>query len=351
MAKPHTLAETGPVMDWTKDNRIYERYLRWKSRVDDIFSSVLADKSENEKCGYVRLWMGDEGYPYIEKWKATNELDFSTPEEVKDAEGRITANKSSGYKLKTYWDQLEKELKPKSNNILAIIELWTKCRQGSSPLTEWITKVYNVVGNCDYSELGENIKAVKDRMIRDALIIGANSEKARDKIIREGTAVTLDRVITILQTEDSTTRTLSAFSSATKLMHYVKYDQKKGNKGGKGPGQKKTPSSTGTSTTPQNSTPKICFRCKREYIHMWVHEKECRALKAKCTYCGLIGHFEKCCRKAGNFPKKPHTTIRRQHIAASEGTSREGLDFYDEDGNPRVEKQMYMLSTKEKSSP
>ena len=52
MAKPHTLAETGPVMDWTKDNRIYERYLRWKSRVDDIFSSVLADKSENEKCGY-----------------------------------------------------------------------------------------------------------------------------------------------------------------------------------------------------------------------------------------------------------------------------------------------------------
>ena len=36
-------------MDWTKDNRIYERNLRWKSRVDDIFSSVLADKSENEK--------------------------------------------------------------------------------------------------------------------------------------------------------------------------------------------------------------------------------------------------------------------------------------------------------------
>ena len=67
MAKPSTLAETGPVMDWTKDNQIYECYLRWKSRVEDIFSSVLADKSENEKCGYVRLWMGDEGYPYIEK--------------------------------------------------------------------------------------------------------------------------------------------------------------------------------------------------------------------------------------------------------------------------------------------
>ena len=187
MAKPSTLAETGPVMDWTKDNRIYERYLRWKSHVEDIFSSVLADKSKNEKCGYVRLWMGDEGYPYIEKWKATSELDFSTPEEIQNHANVITTHESSGFKLQTYWDLLNRELKPKSNNILAIIELWTKCRQGNSPLTEWITKVYNVVGNCDYSELGENVRAVKDRMIRDALIIGTNSEKARDKIIREGT--------------------------------------------------------------------------------------------------------------------------------------------------------------------
>ena len=146
-------------MDWTKDNRIYECYLRWKSCVDDIFSSVLADKSENEKCGYVRLWMGDEGYPYIEKWKATSELDFSTAEDVQDGAGHITAHKSSGYKLQTYWDLLDKELKPKSNNILAIIELWTKCHQGNSLLTEWITKVYNVIANCDYSELRSQCKS------------------------------------------------------------------------------------------------------------------------------------------------------------------------------------------------
>ena len=181
--------------------------MRWKSCVEDIFSSVLANKSENEKCGYVHLWMGDEGYPYIEKWKATSELDFSTPEEIRNHANVITTHKSSGFKLQTYWDLLDRELKPKSNNILAIIELWTKCCQGNSPLTEWITKVYNVIGNCDYSELGENVRAVKDQMIQDTLIIRTNSEKARDKIIREGTRVTLDQVITILQMEDSTTRT------------------------------------------------------------------------------------------------------------------------------------------------
>ena len=145
-------------------------------------------------------------------------------------------------------------------------------------------------------------------------------------------------------------RTLSAFSSATKAMHYVKYDQKKGSKGGKGSSQKKTPSSpSGTSSTSQNNPPKLCFRCKTAYSKG--HEKECRALKAKCNYCGQIGHFEKCCRRAGNFPKKPQTMIRRQHIAASEGTSKDALDFYDEDGNPRVEKQMFMLSITRNSNP
>ena len=135
-------------------------------------------------------------------------------------------------------------------------------------------KVYNVVGNCDYSELGENVRALKDRMIRDALIIGTNSEKACDKIIREGTRVTLDQVITILQTEDSMVRTLLAFSSATKSIHYLKYDCKKGSKGGKGPGQKKTPSSTtGTPSMSHNTMPKLCYHCKREYAQG--HEKEC----------------------------------------------------------------------------
>ena len=174
-----------------------------------------------------------------------------------------------------------------------------------------------------------------------------NSEKARDKIIQEGTRVTLDQVITILQMEDSTTRTLSAFSSATKSIHYLKYDHKKGSKGGKGPGQKKTLSSTtGTPSTSHNNMPKLCYRCKREYAQG--HEKECRALKAKCNCCSLIGIFEKCCHKVDNFPKKPQSTVRRQDIAASE--SREGLDFYDEDGNPKVKRQMHMLSTTKKNS-
>ena len=342
MTKQTGLIETGPHMDWTKDNRIYERYLRWKCRVEDIFASILFKESEAEKCGYLRVWMGDEGYPYLEKWKSTGKLKFDNPVEVRrdteDGRSVLETEASSGFYLKNYWALLKEELEPKSNNILSIMELWTKCKQGNTPLTEWITKVYNVVDHCEYNVLGDN---VKDRIIRDVIIIGASSEKARDKIIRKGSKVTLNEVIEILQTEEHTSRTLSALNSASKSIHYVKYDQKKGGKGGKGSVPKKIASSHPGSSTLQSGSSKQCYRCKKNYTKG--HEKECKALNAKCNYCGQTGHYEKCCGKAGNFPKKTHSTPKKQHVATAH-TSHEGLEFYDEEGNPKVEKGMYMLS-------
>ena len=108
------LSEAGPHMNWTKVNKVYERYLRWKSCTEDIFSSILSKESEAEKCAYLRIWMGDDGYPFLKKWKATGKLKFNHKEEVQDHQGRVTNPISSGYLLDTYWELLEKELRPNS---------------------------------------------------------------------------------------------------------------------------------------------------------------------------------------------------------------------------------------------
>ena len=63
-------------------------------------------------------------------------------------------------------------------------------------MNEWLTSIYNLVEVCGYPEDS------RDRIIRDALIIGCSSEKAKDKIVQQGEAVTLNQVIEILQTED-----------------------------------------------------------------------------------------------------------------------------------------------------
>ena len=84
---------------------------------------------------------------------------------------------SNGFILQTFWDLLEIKLKPKGKKLLLIIELYTHSKQSDKPLNEWLTSIYNLVEVFDYPEDS------KDRSIRDALIIGCSSDKAKDKIV------------------------------------------------------------------------------------------------------------------------------------------------------------------------
>ena len=160
------MLETGPKLDWRRDNKIFDCYQVWKEKVELIFSSALAASTPEQKVSYLRYWMGDQGIPLVKKWTALGKLDFSNPVEISATGGVRRKPISSGFILKNYWDLLEAEFKPKGNKLLSVIELWTQSKQASKTLNEWLTYVYNLVELCDY---GDN----KNRIIRDALIIGA----------------------------------------------------------------------------------------------------------------------------------------------------------------------------------
>ena len=330
------LLETGPKLDWTRDNKIFDRYQIWKEKVELIFSSALEESSSKQKVSYLRYWMGEQGIPLVKKWSALGKLDFSSSEED---------DLSSGYILQNYWNLLEPEFKPKGNKLLSVIELWTRSKQGSKTLNEWLTYVYNLVESCDYGDSSE-------RIIRDVLIIGCNSDKAKDKIVRQGEKIKLQDVIEILQLEDSTRQTLTEMTSTTQKIHYASYEKKKGT----GKKQKfqfnSNSSSSSSSGQKQDSTgsQKLCYRCSKNYSKG--HEKVCKALNAKCNACGVEGHFEIACKKSGNFPKKftskfqkPGSTGRMNIASAVEEPALQA-DFFDEKGVLKEyrPKSMYVLS-------
>ena len=120
--------------------------------------------------------MGEQGIPLIEKWTALGKLDFSNPVEISATEGARRIPLSSGYVLENYSNLLEAEFRPKGNKLLSVIQSWTQSRQGSKTLNKWLTYVHNLVESCDYG-------ISSDRIIRDVLIIGCNSDKAKDKIV------------------------------------------------------------------------------------------------------------------------------------------------------------------------
>ena len=339
------LLETGPKLDWTRDNKIFDRYQIWKEKVELIFSSALEESSAKQKVSYLRYWIGEQGIPLIKKWTALGKLDFSNPVETPATEGDRRRPLLSGYILQNYWDLLEAEFKPKGNKLLSVIELWTRSRQGSKTLNEWLTYVYNLVECCNYGDSSE-------RIIRDVLIIGCNSDKAKDKIIQQGEKIKLQEVMEILQLEDSTRQTLSEMTSTAQKIHYASYEKKKSKGTGKKQKFNSNVSSSSSSGQKQDSTgsQKLCYRAKKPYSKG--HEKVCKAVNAKCNACGIEGHFEIACKKSGNFPQKSSSKFKKpgsagkMNIASAVEEPALQADFFDEKGLPKEyqPKSMYVLT-------
>ena len=317
--------ETGPKLDWTRDNQMYECYRIWKKKVEFIFCSALADATPMQLVSYLKYWMGDQGIPLIEKWESTGKLDYA--EEATEGGRRRTL--LSGYRIQTYWNLLEEEFKPKGNKLLSILELWTRSKQGDKPLNQWLTHIYNLVNICKYPEDST------DRIIRDVLIVGCNSNHARDKIIRQGEAVTLNQVIEILQTEESAYSTMQTIQDyekkPTASIHYQSYDSR--SKKSKKPSNDQNSSSSSDSTESQRQ----CFRCGEPFSRK--HMKECRAQNVTCNGCGIKGHLKKCCKKSGNFPKdnsnrqnQSSTGSTKMNYVHTAPLPQTEADFFDEKG-------------------
>ena len=318
--------ESGPKLDWTRDNQMYECYRIWRKKVEFIFCSALADSTPKQLVSYLKYWMGDQGIPLIEKWESTGKLDYSNSRETPATEGGRRKALLSGYKLQTYWDLLDEEFKPKGNKLLSIIELWTRSKQGDKPLNQWLTQIYNLVNICKYPENST------DRIIRDVLIVGCNSNHARDKIIRQGEAVTLNEVIEILQTEESTHSTMQQIQSydkkSTGSIYYQTYDSRSK--------KSRVSNKQNSSSSSPTGSKKKCFCCGENFSRQ--HMKECRAQDITCNGCGIKGHLQKCCKKSGNFPKNPN---RQNNQSSSTGPGKMNIastlphtdaDFFDEKG-------------------
>ena len=160
--------DKGPVMDWTNDIGLGERYRKWKKWVEVLFKGPLNTVAEGVKCNYIIYWSGDHGMELVDKWTA---------------EGKITdANKEA---QGTYWTLFEGYIHPQTNQLLAVVEL-KRLFQGSLSLEDFHMKALRLVADAGYTG------AAKDKVLRDNIISGLASDKIRAKIVKEGHEVTLN---------------------------------------------------------------------------------------------------------------------------------------------------------------
>ena len=222
--------------------------------------------------------------------------------EERDRKGRYSSDK-----IESYFSLVENILTPRSNPLLAVEELHL-AKQGSMTSQEFHSQILEIVKRCHFPN-----QAAEERAVRDAIFIGMNSQRTKDKAINfmneeEGKEVTVEFLMNHLAVEDGNSqhRFLSQLDSSTSV-NMVAYDrrQNKGksnrsrNSNGREREQNKSRGHNSSSTVQTSRKPPgmegKCMRCGRPE-----HEQgeKCAARHAKCKDCHKIGHFYKVCQSS-----------------------------------------------------
>ena len=290
--------------DWTHDKNIYQRWQLWSHKAR-LALNAMEGHSDTAKISYIHHWLDGKGISNIQGWM--NSKILISQEEYDALEERDRKGRYSSDKIESYFSLVENILTPRSNPLLAVEELHL-AKQGSMTSQEFHSQILEIVKRCRFPN-----QAAEERAIRDAIFIGMNSQRTKDKAINfmneeEGKEVTVEFLMNHLAVEDGNSqhRFLSQLDSSTSV-NTVAYDrrQNKGksnrsrNSNGREREQNKSRGHNSSSTVQTSRKPPgmegKCMRCGRPE-----HEQgeKCAARHAKCKDCHKIGHFYKVCQSS-----------------------------------------------------
>ena len=63
----------GPKMDWTVNDPLYHRFLKWKLKLENILECKLTALPEYQKCKKVIAWSTDFGMDQYVSWELSKE--------------------------------------------------------------------------------------------------------------------------------------------------------------------------------------------------------------------------------------------------------------------------------------
>ena len=222
--------------------------------------------------------MGEEGSKLISQWTAEGK--------ITDDDEEATSKK----KLRTYWQLFKDYAKPRSNSLIAVVEI-KRLFLGSMKLEQFVTEATLLVDEARYPA------RQKDMMVHDTLIAGISNDVVCGKIVKKGPNMTLAQVLEISRLETATQQPLSQMSNTKPSVNYVRYDKKK-NKSGKPSQQETLGKFHGSGFLPSNNKPdangkfqtkgKICYRCGKGRHQP---DQKCGAINSICNKCGEKGHF------------------------------------------------------------
>ena len=118
----------GPCMDWTINDNLYHRFLKWHLKCKNILECKLVALLEHQQCKKVIAWSGDCGMDQYVSWNLP----------------------SNGLTLDVIWGKYEEYCKPQSNEVRARFDLLMSLHQGNCSVDKWYNAVQAQVNLARY---------------------------------------------------------------------------------------------------------------------------------------------------------------------------------------------------------
>ena len=267
-------------MDWTVDDTLHSRLIKWRIKCENILDCQLAILQENAKHKQVIQWWGDAGLDMYISWNLPKE--------------EIT--------LQTIWSRFEDFCKPQSNAVCARFDLLISFWQCNRSIDEWYNAVLTHIPLCEYP------KETAAILTRDIFCFFMTDNEFIAKTINEGNtgleqypAAKVQQMAKKLESSKATAKHIKQHTTSVQgatqvnvLWHNCTGLPPKKKKGSKNPNP-----STGTKLQqpqeykqvnqhqplPSTKNPNQCTRCG-DSPH--AQGFNCPAKKCQCKYCTKI---------------------------------------------------------------
>ena len=280
----------GPILDWTSDGKLHERFIEWKKKVCVLCKGLRMTKADPEfTCLCIYQWLGERGQNILDK--AT----FSEAD-IKNWEKHLK--------------KLEEHCKPRGSKLVAATQ-YKVLTQGDMELPEYIEKCRQITDACGWPE------NAKDMALRNAILFGLKNPMVYQKCLEENQdTLTADRVIeiatdiynsdcqrSIMQTLSTASAAATAIQQGSTQVHKLQGNHQEYGKSEKGHGK------NFNSQDKDGMKRQDCYCCGARPAHP---KSKCPAKDVICHNCGKKGYYQKCCKSKRAKPGKNRTFKQTQ---------------------------------------
>ena len=203
----------GPILDWTKDGKLHERFLEWKKKVSILCRGLVMTKADPEfVCLCIYQWSGERRQNILDK-------------------AEISSDDRKNWEI--HLGKVEEQCKPRGSKLVAATQ-YKVLTEGDMILPEYIEKCRQITDACGWPE------DAKDMALRNTILLDLKNPKVYQKCLEEDQVLlTAERVIeiaTLLYNSDcqrsimQTLRTATAIQQGSTQIHKVQTKHQKGGK-------------------------------------------------------------------------------------------------------------------------